>query len=111
MLAGRGCPLATAGGRSRSSRRHSLIARHAPAMSPLAWSGRPSELPAERVRGPAAVFVVPGTGGPRLVYVEPILHQGPPIRRAGTIAAEQVIDTEGAEPRPGDAEAQIATTL
>lgn len=55
---------------------------------PLAWSGRPSELPVDRTRGPQALFVAPGRLGLRLVYVHPIAHDG---RRVGTTVVEQVL--------------------
>ncbi len=60
--------------------------------SPLAWSGRPSELPADRIAGPAALFVAPGPLGPRLVYVQPVVDGA---RRAATIAAERALGATG----------------
>jgi signal transduction histidine kinase len=52
-----------------------------------AWAGKPSEIPADRVSGPAALFVAPGPLGLRLVYVEPI---GRPAR-LGAVVAERVL--------------------
>jgi hypothetical protein len=40
----------------------------------IAWAGRPSSLPDERVNGPAAFFVAPGSFGLRLVQVRPIIE-------------------------------------
>jgi signal transduction histidine kinase len=88
------------------------LTAYGPATTPLAWSGRPSELPVERVGGPAAVFVVPGIGGPRLVAVEPIVDPANARLRSGAIAAEQVLD--GDVPTTGDAsgaDAHVLTSL
>jgi signal transduction histidine kinase len=57
---------------------------------PLAWSGRPSELPAQRVLGAEALFVTPGPIGPRLVHLAPVIEL-PSGRRVGAVAAERVI--------------------
>ena len=40
--------------------------------TPLAWSGRPSELPGARIAGSAALLVAPGASGLRLVLVHPV---------------------------------------
>ncbi len=53
---------------------------------PLAWSGRPSELPDDRLQGEEAWFFARGALGLRLVYVAPVAANG---RRVGTIAAER----------------------
>jgi signal transduction histidine kinase len=59
----------------------------------LAWSGRPSTLPAERLAGPPAVFAAPGPLGLRLVHVAPVVLEraGAVPRRLGTVAAERVL--------------------
>jgi hypothetical protein len=57
---------------------------------PLAWSGRPSELPAQRVLGAEALFVTPGPIGPRLVHIAPVIER-PSGRRVGAVAAERVV--------------------
>jgi signal transduction histidine kinase len=59
----------------------------------LAWSGRPSTLPAERIAGPPAVFAAPGPLGLRLVHVAPVVleRSGAAARRVGTVAAERVL--------------------
>ena len=61
--------------------------------SALAWSGRPSEIPSERIAGPAAVFAAPGPLGLRLVHVEPIVEPGPPgaSPRLGAVTVERVL--------------------
>jgi signal transduction histidine kinase len=55
---------------------------YTPTGSPLAWTGRPSDLPRARVGGGTAYFVAPGPMGPRLFSVRPIL--GPDADRTGT---------------------------
>lgn len=59
--------------------------------APLAWAGRPSELPADRLGGDEAWFLTPSALGLHLVYVAPVLATG--NRRVGTVAAEQAIGT------------------
>ena len=57
--------------------------------APLAWFGRPSELPRSRLTGPAALFVAPGASGLRLFLVRPVSGaDGEVSRRAGTVVAE-----------------------
>jgi signal transduction histidine kinase len=53
---------------------------------PVAWSGRPSELPGDRLQGDEAWFFARGALGLRLVYVAPVTTNG---RRVGTVAAER----------------------
>jgi signal transduction histidine kinase len=59
---------------------------------PLAWAGRPSELPPSRINGPASLFVAPGLLGPRLVLVRPVVDSasGKSVR-VSTIVAERVL--------------------
>ncbi|OFW17403.1 MAG: hypothetical protein A3H29_04245 [Acidobacteria bacterium RIFCSPLOWO2_02_FULL_67_21] len=54
---------------------------------PLAWDGRPSELPADRLRGDETWFFTRGALGLRLVYVTPVTT--PAGDRVGSIAAER----------------------
>ena len=57
---------------------------------PLAWSGLASELPRDRIVGPPALFIAPGTFGPRLIRVQPVSDGAQPSgSRTGTIVAEQ----------------------
>ena len=67
---------------------------------PVAWAGRPSTLPAERLSGPSAVFAMPGGLGLRLVHVEPIAGGGDP-RRRGTVVAEAILARDGQVADPG----------
>jgi len=57
----------------------------------LAWSDGPADdltQTPDRLTGPAALFVAPGTGGLSLVFVQPIVSAG---RRLGVVAAESVL--------------------
>ncbi|HTK29332.1 MAG TPA: HAMP domain-containing sensor histidine kinase [Vicinamibacterales bacterium] len=64
--------------------------------APLAWTGRVSELPRDVVEGPAVLFVAPGTFGPRLVRIEPLVDRTQPAApRAATIAVEQSLGSLG----------------
>jgi signal transduction histidine kinase len=76
------------------------ITVYAEAGRAVAWSGRPSELPADRVQGPEAWFFAQGPLGLRLVYVAPVASVVD-ARRVGTVAAEQALTP--AAVRSGDA--------
>jgi signal transduction histidine kinase len=65
------------------------VTAYSSAGRPLAWAGRPSELPRDRLEGDEAWFVAPGALGLRLVYVMPVNDANG--RRVGTVAAEQSI--------------------
>ncbi len=56
-----------------------------------AWAGRASDLPPERTKGPASLFVTPSPLGLRLVYLEPIVGTAPPRMRLGAAAVEHVL--------------------
>ncbi len=74
--------------------------------TPLAWAGRPSELPRERVAGPEALFVAPGPLGRRLVLVKPVTRTAErQAQRVATIIAERVL------PSIADVENPIAGTF
>ena len=68
---------------------------YGPNATARAWSGRPSEIPRERILGGSALFVAPGPLGPRLIHLEPVVDDsGPPTaaglpRRLGSVAAER----------------------
>ena len=64
--------------------------------TPLAWAGRPSELPPDRLSGGEAWFVAPGALGLRLVYVTPVAPTT--AGRLGTVAAERALGTTFASP-------------
>jgi signal transduction histidine kinase len=55
---------------------------------PVAWAGRPSDLPSDRLQGEEAWFAAPGASGLRLIYVRPVLENG---ARLGTIAVERPV--------------------
>src|SRR4051812_44765562 len=58
--------------------------------APLAWAGRVSDLPKERISGPAALLVAPAALGPQLIRVEPLGDdRRPGAPRAATIVVEQ----------------------
>ncbi|MGE3404715.1 MAG: hypothetical protein AB7K63_19160, partial [Vicinamibacterales bacterium] len=56
---------------------------------PLAWAGRPSEFPAERMAGNEAWVLVQGPVGLRLVYLQPLTSSGG--ARVGVAVAERVV--------------------
>ena len=62
--------------------------------SPLAWSGRPSELPVERIGGSEGFFVTPGPVGPRLIHILPATSRSD-ARRIGTVATESALPGGG----------------
>ncbi|HVQ12263.1 MAG TPA: hypothetical protein VMS40_01680, partial [Vicinamibacterales bacterium] len=55
---------------------------------PLAWAGRPSDLPSDRLQGDEAWFAAPGASGLRLMYVRPVMDNG---ARVATIAVERPV--------------------
>jgi signal transduction histidine kinase len=60
----------------------------------LAWVGRVSDLPKERVLGPATLFIAPGALGPRLIRIEPLARNG--VRVATTVAEQALGAVQGA---------------
>ena len=58
--------------------------------TPLAWSGRPSEISVERLSESEALFVESGPLGLRLIYVRPVTDASTG-HRLGMIAAERVL--------------------
>ncbi|MDH4065313.1 MAG: hypothetical protein OEW19_13015, partial [Acidobacteriota bacterium] len=59
--------------------------------TPVAWTGRPVELPDARVMGPAAAFLAPDAQGLRLVRVQPLPDQADPSRRAGALVVQAAL--------------------
>jgi signal transduction histidine kinase len=55
---------------------------------PLAWAGRPSDLPADRLQDEEAWFAAPSASGLRLMYVRPVISNG---ARIATIAVERPV--------------------
>jgi signal transduction histidine kinase len=84
----------------RESPEVDALAIHEAGGRALAWAGRPSSLPGERLSGPAALFVAPGGLGLRLIHVRPIPGEGG--RRAGVVVAEARLTRDGL-PRPSGA--------
>jgi signal transduction histidine kinase len=65
------------------------VTAYGPGSRPLAWAGRPSELPRDRLEGDEAWFIAQGALGLRLVYAMPVTDAAG--NRVGTIASEQSI--------------------
>ena len=63
-----------------------------PASQPLAWAGRPSELPSDRAQDGESWFIIEGALGLRLVYVVPVIEG---TTRIGLVAAERELDVSG----------------
>ena len=59
---------------------------------PLAWAGRPSELPPDRAQDGESWFIIEGALGLRLVYVVPVLEG---TTRIGLVSAERDLDVSG----------------
>jgi len=78
-----------------------------------AWAGRPSEIPADRISGPASLFVAPGPLGLRLVYVEPVETPRTASARArlGTIVAERVLSPTRGVRNPATDPVVLATAF
>ena len=74
---------------------------------PLAWAGRVSDLPKERVLGPTTLLIAPGALGPRLIRVNPLVDNG--VRVATTVAEQALGAAQGA---PGVSDTfTLATSL
>jgi signal transduction histidine kinase len=58
---------------------------------PRAWAGRASDLPDDRTKGPASLFVTPSPLGLRLVYLQPIASPSSERARLGSVAVEHVL--------------------
>lgn len=67
--------------------------------APLAWDGRPSTLPASRLSGASAAFLLPTPLGVRLARVAPVFAPDASRRRLGSIVAEAAVSTAAS---PGD---------
>jgi signal transduction histidine kinase len=73
--------------------------------APIAWAGRVSDVPRDRIDGPAALFVSLDALGPRLVRVLPVADPSRPSgQRLATVVAEQLVAERTDEsPSPSDA--------
>src|SRR3954471_6509544 len=58
---------------------------------PRAWAGRASDLPADRTKGGAAVFVTSTPLGLRLIFLEPIAAKSADRARVGAVAVERAV--------------------
>jgi len=65
---------------------------------PVAWTGRPVELPETRITGAEAVFLVPDAQGLRLVHVHPLPDPRDKVQRVGSL----VLQAPLAQVVPGD---------
>ena len=86
--------------RERERQSELAVTAYAESGRPVAWSGRPSEVPADRLQGPDDWFFAQGALGLRLVYVTAVVDPADG-RRIGTIAAERALAPAGV--RSGDA--------
>jgi len=77
---------------------------------PLAWEGRPASLPASRLDGPAATFLVPTPLGLRLARLAPVVGPEGGRRRAGVVVAEAALST-ATGPNQSAAAVEIETRL
>jgi signal transduction histidine kinase len=62
---------------------------------PIAWTGRPTDVPGGRIDGPDATFLAPGPQGLRLVRICP-LEDSDLDRRVGTLVLETLVTAGGA---------------
>ena len=74
-----------------------------------AWSGRPSDIPPERVVGPQDLFVTRSALGLRLVQVTPI--NGADGRRLGAVAVEHVLSRAAAGAAIALGEDSLSTSI
>ena len=72
----------------------------------VAWAGRPSPLPIERINGPDALFLAPSSTGLRLTRVSPVSDPAAPDRRIATIVAEAPLSRHTATLAADDFELQ-----
>ncbi len=75
-----------------AGRRTGITVYEVPAGRPVAWAGRVSDIPKERIDGPSALFVRPGALGPGLIRVEPVFEgERASSPRLGAIVVEQLL--------------------
>ncbi|MGD9904634.1 MAG: ATP-binding protein [Vicinamibacterales bacterium] len=70
---------------------------------PLAWVGRPATLPAARLAGAAATFLVPTPLGLRLARLEPVAGADGGRRRVGVVVAEAALSSATGPTQPAAA--------
>ena len=81
-----------------------------PTFTPIAWSGRPAELPVNRLAQGRELFVAPGPLGPRLVYVTPVADRSG-RRPAGSIAVERLLADGALSPSAPEEDVRLLTKL
>ncbi len=69
---------------------------------PVAWTGRPVEVPDLRLTGPEVVFLVPDAQGLRLVRVHPLNNPADPTQRAGTLVVQAPLARSDPSGQSGD---------
>jgi signal transduction histidine kinase len=67
------------------------ITVYGPQGLPIAWAGRPATVPAVRLMGPPALFLLPSPLGLRLTRVAPVTDPTAPERRVAIIVAEAAL--------------------
>ena len=91
------------------------ITIYGPAATARAWSGRPTEIPRERILGEHAFLITPSPSGPRLVHVEPVMDPpdlaAPDARRLGSVVAEWMISPATGVIGPPAESARFATPV
>ena len=78
--------------------------------APIAWHGRPGELPDIRLMSGASLFLAPGPQGLRVVRIEPLLDAAVNNSRVGALVAEVPL-TPGAGMSLGGDEYTLPTSL
>ena len=75
---------------------------HGTTALPVAWTGRPVEVPDLRLTGAEAVFLVPDAQGLRLVRVHPLNNPADPTQRAGTLVVQAPLARSDPSGQSGD---------
>jgi signal transduction histidine kinase len=75
---------------------------HGTTAVPVAWTGRPVEIPDTRVAGPEATFLAPDAQGLRLIRVHPLNSPTDPQQRAGTLVVQAPLARSDPGGQPGD---------
>jgi signal transduction histidine kinase len=74
-----------------------------PLDQPIAWAGRTSPLPKDRLAGPSILLITRDALGPRLVRIEAVVDRTRPLpARIATIVVEQQLGTVRGTPGTGD---------
>ncbi len=74
-----------------------------PLGEPVAWAGRTSELPKERIERSAALLYAPGPLGPRLIRIEPVVDRSRPTGgRLATVVVERQLGAVRGTPGVAD---------